>query len=82
MFDVDKTPETQEDKNTLLSLIYLQQEQIISIHGTIVTCFCGKRISVYYAYRCFFCGLYFCRECASRHFRIEHNCKHGKQEGL
>ena len=79
MFDVDKTPATNEEKNQLLEIVSVQSKELVPVMlGIKVTCFCGKRINVYYhAYRCYFCGIYFCRECASRHFRIEQNCHHG-----
>ena len=33
-----------------------------------VTCGCGRSIPVRFAYRCFFCGIWFCRTCAEAHF--------------
>jgi len=33
-----------------------------------VTCRCGKRLSVLMAFRCFYCGVWFCKECAAEHF--------------
>lgn len=36
---------------------------------------CGKQISIEYAYRCYYCGFYFCEQCAAAHFgasRAEH----------
>jgi hypothetical protein len=33
-----------------------------------VTCPCGRHIALVAAYRCLDCGLWFCRDCAHRHF--------------
>lgn len=33
-----------------------------------VTCQCGKRPSTLMAYRCLYCGVWFCKECATEHF--------------
>ena len=29
---------------------------------------CEKKVVVWHAYRCLYCGLFFCRGCAERHF--------------
>jgi len=36
-----------------------------------VTCVCGKTINMHYAYRCLYCGIYFCETCAKAHFGQE-----------
>ncbi len=33
-----------------------------------LTCICGKRVVVWMMYRCLFCGIFFCKECAEVHF--------------
>lgn len=33
-----------------------------------VTCKCGKRPDIRYAFRCYYCGIYFCKVCAAKHF--------------
>ncbi|OGP87155.1 MAG: hypothetical protein A2031_08085 [Deltaproteobacteria bacterium RBG_19FT_COMBO_43_11] len=78
MFDIDKTPETNEEKNELLMIVANQQFQVSQCRKVMVTCHCGKKIRITSAYRCFYCGVYFCFLCAKRHFKIEHNCKHGE----
>ena len=46
-----------------------QLMEILPYRGEVlVHCVCGNRISLMYAYRCFYCGLYFCRACAGKHF--------------
>ncbi len=37
-----------------------------------VTCGCGKTVPVTAAYKCFYCGLWFCPTCAKDHF-AEHD---------
>ena len=37
-----------------------------------VTCTCGKSVHVHGAYKCSYCGLWFCRKCAEEHF-VEHD---------
>ncbi|ALC15637.1 hypothetical protein DSOUD_0850 [Desulfuromonas soudanensis] len=37
---------------------------------------CGRVMSIFYAYKCLYCGFYFCARCAEKHFgktRAEHN---------
>lgn len=38
-------------------------------HGR-VTCECGESIAVMHAYKCFYCGFWFCPACARLHFAI------------
>lgn len=33
-----------------------------------VTCDCGRRVRLILAYRCYYCGIFFCEECAAKHF--------------
>jgi len=33
-----------------------------------ITCPCGERIPLMEAYRCLFCGIWFCKDCAEEHF--------------
>ena len=44
-------------------------------NGTI-TCGCGGTLPTRFAYRCYYCGEFYCRACAPAHFggdRAEHN---------
>lgn len=69
MFDIDKVPENDEERIQLLQIVKNQSKELAVLTGMKVTCYCGKRINVYHhAYRCYFCGIYFCRKCAARHF--------------
>jgi len=33
-----------------------------------ITCRCGKKITLMHAYRCLYCGIWFCKDCAEDHF--------------
>ena len=33
-----------------------------------ITCECGRSIPLRFAYRCLYCGCYFCQRCAEEHF--------------
>lgn len=37
--------------------------------GHYITCGdCGKKVELIWAYRCYFCGIFFCEHCAGKHF--------------
>lgn len=36
-----------------------------------VTCTCGTRVPLFTAYKCFFCKVWFCKDCAETHFATE-----------
>lgn len=33
-----------------------------------ITCLCKKVVPIMYAYRCYYCGVFFCPKCAGKHF--------------
>ncbi len=68
--DVDKKPETQAEINAIRRLLFGQQFEVNPCE-TMVTCPCGFKTPMRQAFRCFYCGLYFCRKCAERHFKKE-----------
>ena len=37
-----------------------------------VTCTCGHNQAVIMTYRCLYCGIWFCSECAGKHFGAEY----------
>lgn len=59
-----------KEQNETINKITKQQREIYSQKPkTIkVTCECGKRPDIKFAFLCYFCGLYFCQDCASDHF--------------
>ncbi|MCK5606414.1 hypothetical protein KAR91_31220 [Candidatus Pacearchaeota archaeon] len=38
-----------------------------------IRCGCNKLIQWKYMYRCLYCGIWFCRECAEKHFGFKKN---------
>lgn len=45
-----------------------------------VRCVCLKLVKMKYAYRCLYCGIFYCRECAEQHFGktvAEYRSEHG-----
>ena len=71
-FNIDKPPSNDQEKTELLKIVFSQSKELIPIIDIKIHCPCGKRVSVYYhAYRCFYCGVYFCRDCAKRHLMRE-----------
>lgn len=41
-----------------------------------VTCICEKRLPLFMAFRCLYCGIFMCQKCAESHFgktRMEYN---------
>jgi hypothetical protein len=70
IFDIDKKPETQAEINHIRAILWSQAWEVMSCE-TKVTCPCGFKTTMNYAYRCFYCGVYFCRKCAERHFKKE-----------
>ena len=36
--------------------------------GARITCGCGNRLKLYLAFRCLYCGAWFCQTCAEIHF--------------
>ncbi len=45
----------------------MQMEQAICSHGDI-TCGCGTSLPIRCMYKCLYCGCWFCRICAHKHF--------------
>lgn len=51
-------------------LLHRQLEEVAAAHTVFVTCGCGRRVSVPFAYRCRQCGVFFCGVCGLRHFGL------------
>jgi len=55
-----------------------QFKEAINTHS--VTCGCDNKLPLPYAFRCLYCGEYYCQKCAEIHFgktREEHNREKG-----
>lgn len=66
--DFDKAPESEEERLELMSAILAQLRELGAARDVEVTCPCGHPAPMIFAYHCYFCGLWFCRRCAARHF--------------
>jgi hypothetical protein len=54
-------------RSEILETVWRQSKELV--HSTVkVTCTCGKNISLRYAYKCLYCGIFFCKSCAKNHF--------------
>jgi hypothetical protein len=65
---IDLKPQTEEDRHRVLTIIRDQTTQIYT-DGT-VQCPCGHVIAKpsLHSYRCYFCMVVLCKQCAKRHF--------------
>ena len=64
MLEYDYTEEETEG----MKFLGRQWREIISTDPQEVTCGCGHKIPLRYAYKCLYCGIYFCWRCAEVHF--------------
>ena len=48
--------------------LYRQCREVITDNH--VTCECGRIVRLTMAYKCFYCGLWFCHTCARKHFAV------------
>ncbi len=40
------------------------------IMGIKITCGgCYKRVNFFWTYRCFYCGIFYCKSCSEKHFK-------------
>ena len=52
------------------------RQTLEAMGGHHVTCCCDKKLPIHFAFRCLYCGEYYCQKCAEVHFgktREEHN---------
>jgi hypothetical protein len=66
---VDRPAATDEERGAHLRLVYDQLKEVRS--GGLVQCPCGKRSEIVLTFQCYFCRVWFCMSCASRHFATE-----------
>lgn len=60
---------TEEQSNACEKIIRQQKEIHVQAPKIVrVTCDCGKRPDIRCAFRCYYCGIYFCKACAGKHF--------------
>lgn len=61
---------TQEQYDRNVLTIQAQTGELGQAHFALrVTCGgCGQKVRLWRAYRCYYCGIYFCEQCAAVHF--------------
>lgn len=65
---MDRFPETEEERAAILGVFLDQLRQLGEAAEFRVTCPCGRETTLSLAARCHWCGIWFCRRCADRHF--------------
>jgi hypothetical protein len=46
----------------------LQKQWAEAVESAVITCCCGQRRALTHAYRCLYCGEWYCTTCAEIHF--------------
>lgn len=66
----DKEQVTREQVRQNIRTIQAQTRELgDAFWKTSVTCGdCGRKVGMLFAYRCYYCGIFFCVECAEKHF--------------
>jgi len=54
-----------------LSMIKEQSKLGKAADKTTVRCGCHKKVKLIYAYRCLYCSIWYCKECAEEHFGMK-----------
>lgn len=65
---VDRAPETDEEVAAIRIATRIQLGELGVALKLPLTCACGQQTILALACRCSWCGLFFCRSCADRHF--------------
>jgi len=58
----------QYDKATILDIVYHQVKEVKDPIRPFVRCPCLKKLDLLHAYKCLYCGIWFCEACAEKHF--------------
>jgi len=68
----DATPEQLKQKRRWayeqIKLIKQQEWDEIPVQHLKIRCGCNKLLKHIYMYRCLYCGIWYCKECAEEHF--------------
>ena len=65
-YDFHKLPENKQEYEAWMKK--LARQELESNKRDVVTCICGLLYEIKYLYRCYFCGVWLCSECAKKHF--------------
>ena len=61
------------DEKRKQNTILMRRQCTAIIENKSVPCSCGSSVPVIHMFRCYFCGVWFCRCCAGDHFGSEGN---------
>jgi len=71
-YESNATPEQRKQKMDWmykqLKFIKVQEDDKIPLRHTSIRCGCNKLVKFIYMYRCLYCGVWYCKECAEQHF--------------
>jgi hypothetical protein len=71
-YESDATPEEQEIKlkwmYEQIKFIRTQEKDDVPVSRIKLRCGCHKLAKWQYMYRCLYCGVWYCKECAEEHF--------------
>lgn len=59
---------SQEDYIKKFQFIYQQTKEMTDPVRPFVRCGCGKKLWPHQAYKCLYCGEWYCKQCAEEHF--------------
>ena len=69
MYNHKETVKSLTNKEYKENIEWIRKTYLQAYKGKLVTCRgCNKSMKLYLLYRCWFCGSYFCRICAEKHF--------------
>lgn len=66
--NVHEHPRNDTERLELLSMMAVQARAVVDDKTTLQCAGCGRQMLLHNTFRCYFCGLYFCRRCAGLHF--------------
>lgn len=71
-YESKATPEEREQALKMMAaqirLILNQENDEIPSKFTKIRCGCNKLVGWKFMYRCLYCGIWFCKDCAEQHF--------------
>ena len=74
-YESNATPEQKAQKlnfmHKQLKFIKFQEADNIPLARSQIRCGCYKLVKFIYAYRCLYCGVWYCKQCAEEHFGMK-----------
>lgn len=71
-YESNATPEQRAAKlkfmHFQLKMLKEQSNWGMAADESTVKCGCHKKVKLIYAYRCLYCGIWYCKQCAETHF--------------